>query len=119
MNKEEHISDLGMVKIHKNVVASIAAIACMEIPGVKRVGGNFKGDLLEFIGRRPASAIKVEFDKKNSDEVQLDVPLVIKYGFNISEVASKVQENVRLTLEKTTHLLVKDINISVRGAEKD
>jgi len=119
MNKEESYTDLGVVRIHKNVVASIAAIACMEIQGVKRVGGNFKSGLFELIGKKAAMAIMVEFDKKNSDEVHLDIPLIIKYGFNIPEVASRAQESVRVALEKMTSLLVKDINISVQGIEKD
>ena len=119
MTKDESYTDLGVVRIHKNVVASIAAIACMEIQGVKRVGGNFKSGLFEFIGKKAAMAIKVEFDKRNSDEVKVDIPLVIKYGFNIPEVAGRAQESVRLALEKMTNLLIKDINISVQGIEKE
>ena len=116
MRSEESRSDLGVVKIHKKVIASIASLAAGEIDGVKRVGGNLKSNVLEMLGQKSLSAIKVEFDK--NEEVRVDLPLIIKYGFNIPDIANKVQENVRGALEKMTNLCVKDINISVQGIEK-
>jgi uncharacterized alkaline shock family protein YloU len=115
-HKEESRTDLGTIRIHKNVIASIASLAAAEIEGVKRVGGDFKSGLLELIGKKTGIAIKVEIDK--NDEVDIEIPLVIKYGFNIPEVANKVQENVRQSLEKMTYLLFKDINVNVQGIEK-
>jgi uncharacterized alkaline shock family protein YloU len=46
------------------------------------------------------------------------VPLIIKYGFNIPEIASKVQENVRNALEKMTNLSIKDIHINIQSIER-
>ena len=116
MNQEESRTDFGLVRIHKNVIASIASIAATEIEGVKRVGGDFKSNFLELVGKKASTAIKVEINK--SGEVKVDIPLVIKYGFNIPDVAAKAQENVRNSLEKMTNLSIKDININVQGIEK-
>jgi uncharacterized alkaline shock family protein YloU len=116
MHQEESRTDLGTIKIHKNVIASIASLAATEIEGVKRVGGDFKSGVLELISRKTAVAIRVEIDK--NEEVKLVIPLVIKYGFNIPDIANKVQENVRNALEKMTNLLIKDININVQGIER-
>ncbi len=63
MRPEESRSDLGVVKIHKKVIASIASLAAGEIDGVKRVGGNLKSNVLEILGQKSLSAIKVECDK--------------------------------------------------------
>lgn len=116
MHRDESHTDLGTIRIHKNVIASIASLAAVEIEGIKRVGGDFKSGLLELIGKKYLSAIKVEINK--NEEVSLKIPLVIKYGFNIPDIASKVQENVRNALEKMTNLSVRDININVQGIEK-
>lgn len=116
MRQEESRTDLGVIKIHNNVIASIAALAALEIEGVKKVGGDLRSGLLELVGQKYLGAIKVEFDK--NDEARLQVPLVIKYGFNVPEVASKVQDNVRSALEKMTNLSLKDINIIVQAIEK-
>lgn len=113
---EETQTDIGAVRIHKNVVASIASLAATEVEGVKRIGGDFKSGLLELVGQKTAFAIKVEFDK--NEEVDVEIPIIIKYGFNIPDVASKIQENVRSALEKMTSLSVKDININVQGIER-
>ncbi len=116
MHKEESQSDLGNIKIHKNVIASIASIAAVEIEGVKRIGGDFKSGILEFVGKKPLMAIRVEFDK--NEEVRLEIPVVIKYGFNIPDIANKIQENIRNSLEKMTNLSVKYINVSVQSIER-
>ena len=116
MHRDESRTDLGTIRIHKNVIASIASLAAVEIEGVKRVGGNFKSGLLELIGKKYLSAIKVEINK--NEEVSLEIPLVVKYGFNIPDIASKVQESVRNALEKMTNLSVRDININVQGIER-
>jgi len=116
MHKEESRTDLGVIRIHKNVIASIAAIAAQEISGVKKVGGDFRSGLLEFIGKKNPASIHVEIDK--NEEVRVEIPLVIKYGYNIPEIASRVQENVRSALEKMTDLLIKDVNVLVQGIER-
>jgi len=108
MHKEESQTDLGNIKIHKNVIASIASIAAVEIEGVKRIGGDFRSGILELIGKKSLMAIKVDIDK--NDEIRLEVPLVIKYGFNIPDIANKAQENISNALEKMTNLSIKYIN---------
>ncbi len=116
MYKEESRTELGTIKIHKNVIASIAQVAALESEGIKSIGRDFKSGLLELIGQKKPLAIRVEIDKRN--EVSVQIPLVIKYGFNIPEVSSKVQENVSNALEQMTNLTIKDININVQGIEK-
>lgn len=116
MNRDESRNELGVLRIHKNVIASIAAIAAMEIEGVKRIGRNIKTGLLELVGQKSFSAIKVDISK--NEEVKVDIPLIIKYGYNIPDVAGKVQENVRLALEKMSNLSIKDINVNVQGIER-
>ena len=116
MHKDESQTDLGNIKIHKNVIASIASIAAVEIEGVKRIGGDFRSGILELIGKKALMVIKVDIDK--NDEMRLEVPLVVKYGFNIPDIANKAQENIRNALEKMTNLSIKYININVQAIER-
>jgi len=116
MHKDESRTDLGTIKIHKNVLASIASLAANEIEGVKRVGGDFRSGIADVIGKNFFSIIRVEINK--NEEVKIDVPLVIKFGYNIPEIANKVQENIRNSLEKMTSLSVKDINVNIKAIEK-
>ncbi len=115
-NLEESKTDLGIIRIHKKVIASIASLASLEVEGTKRVGGDLKSSLYELIGKKGESGIKVEIDK--NEEVKLEIPLVIKYGSNLPEIANKIQENVHQALEKMTNLTIKDININIQGIER-
>ncbi len=115
MNKEDTKTDLGMVSIHHNVIASIASIAASEVEGVKSVAANFKSGLLELLGKK-YTTIKVDIDR--SEQVTVAIPLIARYGYNIPDVADKVQENVRNALEKMTNLSVKDVNIKILSIEK-
>lgn len=117
MNRgEETGTELGKIKIHKNVIASITSVAACQIEGVKSTGRDFKSLFREFLDRKEHSAVKVEIDRNG--EVWVEIPLVIKFGFNIPQVCAKVQESVRLAIEKMTNLAVKDITINVQGIEK-
>lgn len=116
MHKEDSRTDLGMVRIHDNVIASIASVAATEIEGVKAIGKNFKASFFELIDKNRSSAITILKDKNG--DISVSVPLIIKYGFNIPDIANKVQENVRAALERMTNLPVKDINIVVQSIER-
>ncbi|MCX5696107.1 MAG: Asp23/Gls24 family envelope stress response protein [Candidatus Omnitrophica bacterium] len=116
MQQDNSRTDLGLIRIHKNAIASVSSLASLEIEGVKRLGTNLKSRILELMGKPSSSAIKIEINK--SDEVKVEIPLFIKYGYNIPEVASKVQENVRQALERMTNLSVKDIDVNVQGIER-
>jgi uncharacterized alkaline shock family protein YloU len=116
MPRDESRTDQGIIRIHDNVIASIASVAACEVEGVKSIGRNFKAGILELIDKKNRAAIRVEKDKNG--EITVCVPLVIKYGFNIPDVAGKVQENVRNALEKMTNLSIKDINVNVQAVER-
>ena len=116
MHREESRTDYGTIKIHKNVIASIASIAAVEIDGVKRIGGDLKSGLYELVGKKALASIKVEIDR--NEEVKIEIPLVIRYGFNVPDIAARVQENVRAALDKMTNLTVKDINVNVQSIER-
>lgn len=108
--------DLGAVKIHKNVIASIASIAALENEGVKKIAAAETFDMGVLLGLKRSKGIKVEFGKQ--DEMRLEIPLIVKYGYNIPEIAEGVQENVRQALEKMLDKSPRDIRINIQGIEK-
>lgn len=116
MQREESRTDLGLVRIHDDVIASIASVAASEIEGVKSVGINSKAGFFGLFEKKNIAAIKVEKDKNG--EITVQIPIVAKYGFNIPEIANRVQENVRSALEKMTNLSIKDINVNVQRVER-
>ena len=117
MKDDDSRTDLGAIKIHKDVIASVVSLASAEIEGVKKIGGDLRASIYELIGKKQQRGINVEIDR--DDEVIIDVPLIVKYGYNVTEVARSVQENIQQSLEKMTNLTIKEININVQKIEKD
>lgn len=109
--------ELGAVRIHKDVIASIAEIAASEIEGVKQIGRKKDFGIIDLLGIKiPGNAIKVEFGK--NDEIALTVPLTIKYGYSISEVAENAEAKIRQAFEKMMDKAPRDIRISIQAIER-
>lgn len=117
MKSKDAKTDLGVIRIHKDVIASIASLASLEVEGVKKIGGDFKTSIYELLSKKGQSGINVDIDRNN--EVKLNIPLIVKYGYNVTDLALRVQENVLRALEKMTNLSIKEININVQRIEKE
>ncbi len=107
------IVEHGSVKISNEVVATIAGLAATEIEGVAGMSGGFTGDITEMLGMKNlGKGVKVEVGK---EETAIDVFVIMKYGSMIAEVAKKVQENIKKTVETMTGLYVVEVNVHVHG----
>ena len=108
--------DLGSVQIHKKALADIAATAISDIEGVTPISKDFKDTLLDLIGQKNSPGITVTVDKNN--QVSIEVKVVIRYGMNISEIARHIQDAVRVTVERTTDIILREVNVNVQGIER-
>ena len=91
----------GDVKIHENLVSSIVRKAALKQPGVARLSGNnFVDTIGEIVGSRRIQdrAIVVKFLDNGS--LDLEIKIVVKYGFNLPEVASDTQKSIIEEVEK-------------------
>ncbi|GAA0861155.1 Protein of uncharacterised function (DUF322) [uncultured Clostridium sp.] len=98
-------NNFGQVKISNDVIATIAGLAAIEVEGVETTS-TFTDKLLKNNG------VKIQIEE---DEVILDVMIIIDYGISIPDIAFKVQENVKNTVETMTGLKVSQVNIHVQG----
>jgi len=113
---DEGKSDLGLIKIHNNVIASIAYLAALEIDGISRICDDVRSRILNFIGKKTKSgAIDV---RTRGESISVVVPLIVKYGYNIPEVALKVQERIKSAIEESTDVTPKDIIIKIKGVDR-
>ena len=105
--------EYGTVKIANEVVAVIAGLAATEIEGVAGMSGGITGDITEMLGMKNLSkGVKVEVGEV---ETAIDIFIVMQYEAKISEVAKKIQENVKNTVEMMTGLDVVEVNVHVQG----
>jgi uncharacterized alkaline shock family protein YloU len=113
----ELLSDLGTVKVTDEVVAIIAGIAAMEVPGVAGMSGGIAGEIVEMLGRKSLSkGVKVEVGEK---QAAIDLYIIIDYGCRIPDVSWDIQERVKKTVEAMTGLNVVEVNIHIQGVNFD
>ena len=98
-------NNFGQVKISNDVVSTIANLAALEIEGVES-NATFTDKILKNNG------VKIQIE---DEEVNLDVVIMVTYGVAVHDIAFKVQENVKNTVETMTGLKVSQVNIHVQG----
>lgn len=112
-NVQSVVNDIGTIKITDEVVAIIAGIAAMEVPGVTSMSGGIAGGIAEALGRKNLSkGVKVEVGEK---EAAIDLFIIVEYGYRIPEVAWNIQERVKNAVEDMTGLNVVEVNIHIQG----
>ncbi|SHE52550.1 Uncharacterized conserved protein YloU, alkaline shock protein (Asp23) family [Caldanaerobius fijiensis DSM 17918] len=113
----EQTSEYGSIRIADEVVSVIAGLAATEIEGVAGMSGGVVNGITEMLGKKNLSkGVKVEVGEK---EAKVDLYIIVEYGVRIPEVAWKVQENVKRSLESMTGLKVIEVNIHVQGINMD
>ena len=100
----ENNNNLGQVKISNDVIVTIAGLAALEVEGVETIT-SLTDKLLKNNG------VKIQIE---DGKVTLDVVITVEYGMSIPDVSSKVQENVKNTVETMTGLEVSQVNIQVQ-----
>ncbi|MEF9952599.1 MAG: Asp23/Gls24 family envelope stress response protein [Clostridium sp.] len=110
---EENINvteEIGSVRIASDVITVIASMAASEVKGVASLGGK---DFTEKLGVKSSTkGVKVQVGE---DDATIDIHLVIEYGEKILDVASKVQSNVKKSVETMSGLSVACVNVHVQG----
>ncbi|MDD5696992.1 MAG: Asp23/Gls24 family envelope stress response protein [Victivallaceae bacterium] len=110
-------TELGLIKIHGNVVSSIVRRAALSIPGVSRLSGSsFVDNIAEIVGSRKIHdrAIAIEIDE---DKVAVEVKLNIIFGYSVPEVAGQVQSAIIEEVEKVTGMTVTRVNVIIQEIE--
>lgn len=111
LNKEV---EMGIVKISDEVVEVIAGLAASEIDGIEGMSTTIVGGITQILsGKKNVSkGIKVNV---REDSATIDIFVVVKYGIKIPDVAKRVQENVKKSVESMTGLNVSAVNVNIQN----
>lgn len=113
MNAENTTGSGGNVTFADEVIATIAALAASDTKGIAGMSGS--KSVSEMLGRKNITkGVKVEV---GTEEVAIDIYILVLYGFRIQDVAAEIQQNVRSAVENMTGLRVVEVNVYVQGIE--
>ncbi len=108
-------TQMGVIDVSKDVVATIAGGAAIDCYGIVGMASQkqIKDGLTELLGKenfRRGVVIREE-----GDNIFIDMYIIVSYGTKISEVAYNVQTKVKYQLEQMLGLEVDSVNIFVQG----
>lgn len=113
-------AELGEVKIHENVVAQLVRKAVLEVEGVSRLAGStLVDDIATLVGSRRMQSRAVSVILGDEGKVEIEVKLVLKFGFHIPETAEQVQTSVVELVENTTGMSVTKVDVLVQEIEDE
>ena len=111
-------NDLGLIKIHGNVISSIVRRAALSIDGISRLSGSsFVDNIAEIVGSRKIHdrAIAIEIDE---DKVAIEIKINLIFGYNVPEIAAQVQSVIIEEVEKVTGMTVISVNVIIQEIEE-
>ena len=113
---EKYISrreENGSVHISQEVLAVIAAAAATDVEGVGGLGATFGSEVSGLVGRKvQAKGVRLSMEE---DQMNVDLSLLVKYGYAVPDVARSVQDAVMSAVENTSGLSVNAVNVTVTG----
>ena len=113
-------SEIGEVKIHENVISSLARRATLEVEGVSRLAGSLLVDnIAEIVGSRRMQDRAITVLMGDNNRIALEIKLNIKFGYRLPQVASAVQKAVISAVESTTGMTVSKVDVLVQEVEPE
>lgn len=100
------------VTYKKKVVTSIVSLATQEINGIASMAKTVKSAIKNTFRGNNSRGILVEFNDNLAD---IDVFVNVKFGYSVKDVAFRVQENIKSSVESMTEFKVHSVNVNVVG----
>ena len=108
-----HESELGSVSISEEVLTVIAAAAAVEVEGVSSLGSGLSSEGATTANLKTLTkGVRLEVD---DERVTVDLSILVRYGYVVTDVAKAVQDAVFSAVENTSGLEVSQVNVTVVG----
>lgn len=104
----------GNVTYGSDIVLSVINLATKEIAGVSSIVTKFSSVLKRWFSNNYYEGVRVSYNK---DAMNVDVYINVCFGYNVTEVAYRVQENIKNSLSGMIDVKINKINVHVLGVE--
>ena len=93
-----HDKQNGKTVYSADIVQNIVALAVAEVEGVIPTQGKKDG-------------VSLYMEK---DGVYVDISVVVKYGYNVPDLAYRIQQTVKQSVENMTHFKVAEVDVHIQ-----
>ncbi|MCD6519852.1 MAG: Asp23/Gls24 family envelope stress response protein [Anaerolineae bacterium] len=101
---------LGTVRISPHVLATVARLAALSVPGVVRVSRDVSGVERWFKGRGDVSGVRIEII---DDAVSVDLYVVAAPDVNLYELGRTIQSQVARAIKDMVGMPVLAVNVHI------
>lgn len=106
-------SEEGSLSYKRNVVLSIVKLATQEISGIASLSNKGFSMVKKVLNSNYHRGVVIDFGE--DEDVYVDVYVNVLFGFSVKDVAFRVQENIKSSIESMTDFKVAAINVHVIG----
>ena len=111
-------TEKGNISISEDVIQVMVNAAVSEIEGVAGLSSVPGADIAEFLGIKSATTPpSVKIAAENGQAV-IDILIMVRYGYGVTVVAKKVQDQVAVSVEDMTGLKTV-VNVHITGIAFD
>lgn len=104
----------GKVNCNKDVLLSIINLAAKEIAGVDSLCSSFNAGLKKIFTSNVSDGVKITYENEG---ITVDVYINLIYGYDVTDVAHRVQENVKNGISSMIDIKVNSVNVHVMNVE--
>lgn len=108
--------DLGYIELADDVIAIVASLAALDVPGVIGMSTGFREGISNFLGKKSlAKGVRV---KVTGHSCRIAVYVTVEYGCNIPEVAMKLQKKIKSSVDEMTEYTAEFVDVHVEGVKR-
>ena len=115
MIKKQSQNSVNNLSYNNNVVFSIISLATKEIGGIASINSGISF-AKKIFGGKFYKGVRIEIDK---NRLFIDVFVNVYFGYSVNDIAYKVQENIKKSVESMTEYKVDSVNVHVVGVVFD
>lgn len=114
LNEMVSKNNKGKVSCNRDILLSIINLATKEITGVSSLCANFGSGVKKLFSNNYTEGVKIT---EVGDGILIDIYINIFYGHSVSDVAFRVQENVKNGISSMVDIKIESINVHVLGVD--
>ena len=106
------ITKHGNLSISQEAITDLVTLAAKEIEGVVLIQQDAVSQIMNFLRRKPKEAVQFE---QGNEGLILNLNVTLQNGYKITDIAQKIQENIKSSLETMLQIPVSIVNIRIVG----
>ncbi|MBE5735301.1 MAG: Asp23/Gls24 family envelope stress response protein [Clostridiales bacterium] len=104
----------GNITFNDHIILSVINLATKEIAGVSSLDTKHMFALKRWFNKNYSNGVKISY---LNNSMIVDVYINVFFGYNVSEIAYRVQENIKNSIASMIDINIDNINVHVIGVD--